>query len=212
MSIFRLLCNSESPPPCAPFLTCNPPISPIPEHAQPGFVTRNILAVPVFESVEDKAKKIPVAVMQVMNKKHGEGFNRTDETMMNVFASHSAVVLERARLHAIREKGRECFKDIIRQMPKISTDLVTRDCVSIVEKVERQYKHVIPFTLECVFFFVSYDGQEMWCSSIAQDSKVLLRSQLRKFGVHKARFALASASQSLDSESKSEASLRLTSC
>ena len=161
-----------------------------------GFTTRNILAVPVFQTEEQKATKTPVAVMQVMNKKHGEGFNRTDETMMNVFASHSAVVLERARMHTIREQGRECFKDIIRHMPKISMDLLTKDCVCITESIEKQYKHVVPSALDCVFFFVSYDGQEIWCSSIAQDSKVLLRSQLRKFGIHKARFSLKKGTNS----------------
>jgi GAF domain-containing protein len=57
-----------------------------------GFVTRNILAVPVFNSRQEV-----IGVIQMLNKHNGD-FNETDEGIMTFFANYISGTLELALL------------------------------------------------------------------------------------------------------------------
>jgi len=60
---------------------------------QTGFVTRNILAVPVLSPVDDRL----LGVLQLINTQHRE-FERFDTRIAQAFAAHAASALERSRL------------------------------------------------------------------------------------------------------------------
>jgi GAF domain-containing protein len=60
--------------------------------AKSGFVTRNILAIPIFNSRQEV-----IGVIQMLNKYHGD-FNETDEGIMNFFANYVSGTLELALL------------------------------------------------------------------------------------------------------------------
>lgn len=60
--------------------------------AKSGFVTRNILAIPIFNS-----KQNVVGVIQLLNKYHGD-FNESDEGIMGFFANYISGTLELALL------------------------------------------------------------------------------------------------------------------
>ena len=57
-----------------------------------GFVTRNILAVPIFNSRQEV-----IGVIQLLNKYHGD-FNDKDEGIMSFFANYISGTLELALL------------------------------------------------------------------------------------------------------------------
>jgi len=63
---------------------------------QTGFHSRSILCVPLV-GVTGKL----LGVIQVLNKSGGGTFGRKDETLLEAFASHAAVALERAKLTEI---------------------------------------------------------------------------------------------------------------
>jgi len=58
-----------------------------------GFRTRNVLAAPLISVHDDRL----VGVLQLLNKESGE-FDAFDEQLIQAFASHAAVALERAQL------------------------------------------------------------------------------------------------------------------
>lgn len=57
-----------------------------------GFVTRNILAIPIFNSRQEV-----IGVIQMLNKYHGD-FDETDEGIMSFFANYISGTLELALL------------------------------------------------------------------------------------------------------------------
>lgn len=57
-----------------------------------GFVTRNILAVPIFDSRQEV-----IGVIQLLNKYHGD-FDENDEGIMSFFANYVSGTLELALL------------------------------------------------------------------------------------------------------------------
>lgn len=64
-----------------------------------GFVTRNILAVPIFNSRQEV-----IGVIQLLNKYSGE-FNENDEGIMNFFANYVSGTLELALLMEEKKKS-----------------------------------------------------------------------------------------------------------
>lgn len=60
--------------------------------AKSGFITRNILTVPIFNSRQDV-----IGVIQLLNKYHGD-FNENDEGIMSFFANYVSGTLELALL------------------------------------------------------------------------------------------------------------------
>ena len=58
-----------------------------------GFRTRNILAAPILSAHSDRL----IGVLQLLNKEQGS-FDDFDEQLVQAFASHAAVALERAQL------------------------------------------------------------------------------------------------------------------
>jgi GAF domain-containing protein len=57
-----------------------------------GFVTRNILAIPIFNSRQEV-----IGIIQLLNKYHGD-FNEQDEGIMSFFANYVSGTLELALL------------------------------------------------------------------------------------------------------------------
>ncbi len=66
--------------------------------AKSGFVTRNILAVPIFNSRQEV-----IGVIQLLNKYNGD-FNESDEGIMTFFANYISGTLELALLMENRPK------------------------------------------------------------------------------------------------------------
>jgi len=63
-----------------------------------GFITRNILAVPIFNS-----KQAVIGVIQLLNKYHGD-FTESDEGIMSFFANYVSGALELALLMEENQK------------------------------------------------------------------------------------------------------------
>lgn len=61
---------------------------------QTGFQTRNILAAPLVSPRDERL----LGTLQLLNKKNGEDFDRADENLLEAFAAHTAVSLERVEL------------------------------------------------------------------------------------------------------------------
>ncbi len=72
-----------------------------------GFVTRNILAVPVL-STQDRAS---LGVLQLMNAAH-RPFDRFDEHLAQAFAAQAAAALERARLQLEAQRAAELRREL----------------------------------------------------------------------------------------------------
>jgi len=69
-----------------------------------GYITRNILCVPIFESSkEEKKKKNIIGVLQILNKRNGV-FNKDDEKLLASIASQVAVSVNNSRLYTRLEK------------------------------------------------------------------------------------------------------------
>jgi len=69
---------------------------------QTNYRTRSVLCLPLLNA-DGKL----IGVIQTLNKKNGEGFNKEDESLLEALAAHSVVALERARLiEAYVEKQR----------------------------------------------------------------------------------------------------------
>lgn len=68
-----------------------------------GFITKNILAMPV----RNQERKI-IGVFQILNKKNGN-FNDEDIELLGGFSSNAAVAIENAQLHEVKEKQ---FKEL----------------------------------------------------------------------------------------------------
>lgn len=67
---------------------------------QTGFETRNILAAPLVSPRDERL----LGVLQLLNKKNGEAFDEADEHLVEAFAAHAAVSLERVELlHKYRQ-------------------------------------------------------------------------------------------------------------
>ncbi len=60
---------------------------------QTGFLTRNILAVPLISNIDERL----VGVLQLLNKA-GSDFDEFDQQLIRAFAAHAATALERRRL------------------------------------------------------------------------------------------------------------------
>ncbi|MBO3749416.1 GAF domain-containing protein [Streptosporangiaceae bacterium NEAU-GS5] len=58
------------------------------------FETRNLLAVPLF------AKDRPIGVVEVINKRNGEGFSDRDSELAGAFAGLAAIAIDNANLYA----------------------------------------------------------------------------------------------------------------
>lgn len=58
-----------------------------------GFTTRNIIAIPMIH------KEKLVGVVEAVNSRRAEGFNRDDEKILSVLAAQAALVIENARLY-----------------------------------------------------------------------------------------------------------------
>lgn len=69
---------------------------------QTGFITRNILAAPVISPHNDRL----LGVLQILNKARGS-FDEFDETLLQAFASHAAIALQRAELLAESRRSQE---------------------------------------------------------------------------------------------------------
>ncbi len=73
-----------------------------------GFRTKSILCFPIFGT-----SKNLIGVIQVLNKKGGDTFDNYDEDLLEVFCSHAAIALERAKLidsYIEKQRIEESFK------------------------------------------------------------------------------------------------------
>lgn len=67
-----------------------------------GFVTRNILAVPLISRIDERL----VGVLQLLNKASGD-FDEFDQQLIQAFAAHAATALERRRLQDESTRAQE---------------------------------------------------------------------------------------------------------
>jgi adenylate cyclase len=69
---------------------------------QSGFKTRAILCVPMM------SRENLIGVIEVMNKRGNISFSQHDEELLSIFAGHSAIAIENARLYeSLREQERQ---------------------------------------------------------------------------------------------------------
>ncbi len=87
-----------------------------------GYVTRNILCLPVFNSANEL-----IGVTQLINKKQG-GFTASDEEFMRAFNIQAGIALENARLFENVLLEKQYQKDILQSLSDavISTDMEGR--------------------------------------------------------------------------------------
>ena len=70
--------------------------------ARTGFITRNILAVPLLSPIDKRL----VGVLQLLNKSSGE-FDAFDQQLIQAFAAHAATALERRRVQEESSRAQE---------------------------------------------------------------------------------------------------------
>jgi serine phosphatase RsbU (regulator of sigma subunit) len=98
--------------------------------AQTGFRTRAVLTMPIHGPTGRL-----LGVLQVLNRKRGGAFGPADEALLEAFASHAALALERARLIEARIE-RERMKEGLRVARDIQLGMLQADFRSDSDRVE----------------------------------------------------------------------------
>lgn len=84
-----------------------------------GFKTQAIICVPL------KLKDQVIGVIEVINRRDGNPFNRDDLNLMSIFADHAAISIDKARLHE-NIKRQECIRASYERYfsPQIVTEIL----------------------------------------------------------------------------------------
>ncbi|MEA1937869.1 MAG: GAF domain-containing protein, partial [Pseudomonadota bacterium] len=99
-----------------------------------GFVTRNILCVPIFGM---KGRKL--GVMQLLNKTRGV-FTRHDENWMRAFVGQISIALENARLFEAVDNARNHNENILKSL---SNGVITLDSKNRVTKINDAARNIM---------------------------------------------------------------------
>lgn len=86
---------------------------------QTGFVTRNLIAVPMI--IKDEV----IGVIEVLNKLDGTNFSRDDQYLLQAFASQAAVAIENARLYTQTDQALAARVEELSVMQRIDRELNT---------------------------------------------------------------------------------------
>lgn len=88
-----------------------------------GFRTRNMLTCPIKDAMGKT-----VAVLQALNKVHGQSFTSLDERNLNIFGTHLGNSLAKAKLHEQAEREKDRLSSLFKQFKLLSTAVGAGAC------------------------------------------------------------------------------------
>lgn len=102
-----------------------------------GFTTRSILAVPMIRRGE------LVGVLEVINKRDADGFNREDQELIRIIASQAAIAVENAKLYQVVLDKNRLLEQALAELKETQNKLIQAEKMSAIGNMSAQIMHDI---------------------------------------------------------------------